>query len=49
MSQFAALSANFTFIKNFSFESDLNKKLSQIHIQIWFKSEFKKNSDLIQL
>ena len=33
---------------NFSFESDLNKKISQIHIQIWFKPEFEKNSELNQ-
>ena len=33
---------------NFSFESDLNKKISQIHIQIWFKSELEKNSDMNQ-
>ena len=33
---------------NFSFESDLNKKISQIHIQIWFMSEFEKNSELNQ-
>ena len=33
---------------NFGFESDLKKKFSETQVQISFKSEFKKNSDLNQ-
>ena len=40
--------SQFDLYQNFSFESDLKKKLSKIQIQISFKSELKKNSQLNQ-